>query len=363
MKLRFLPLVPLALIAAAAFAADEIKIDWTRAKELFQRSQRGETLTAEEGKYLDEAKRQRAAGNRGADQPGGQPATPPAEAGQTPLTELAGNYKGQDGGLYGRGKNEPPPELQAAASRAVAAIQPLGADGKPSASGKIALLSIGMSNTTMEFSAFKKLADAAARKAPAVVVVDGAQGGQDATAWTPADALPWKVADERLAAAGVNARQVQAVWIKQALKGPQTGFPAETDRLRDRLGEIVRFAKERYPNLRVVFLSSRIYAGYAVTRLNPEPYAYESAFAVRGLIQSQLKSEHLPVDSAPVLLWGPYLWANGATPRKDDGLVWKPEDFAKDFTHPGEAGREKVAKLLLEFFTGNANAKPWFVAK
>jgi hypothetical protein len=30
---------------------------------------------------------------------------------------------------------------------------------------------------------------------------------------------------------------------------------------------------------------------------------------------------------APLLLWGPYLWADGATPRKSDGLFYAPEDL------------------------------------
>jgi hypothetical protein len=91
--------------------------------------------------------------------------------------------------------------------------------------------------------------------------------------------------------------------------------------------------------------------------LNPEPYAYESAFAVRWLIQDQMKSD----ARSPILLWGPYLWADGTTPRKSDGLVWKREDVANDGVHPTMAGREKVAKLLLEYFTSDSLAKGWFV--
>ena len=48
------------------------------------------------------------------------------------------------------------------------------------------------------------------------------------------------------------------------------------------MATILNMAKERYPNLRVAYLSSRIYAGYATTPLNPEPYAYESAFSSAG---------------------------------------------------------------------------------
>ena len=33
---------------------------------------------------------------------------------------------------------------------------------------------------------------------------------------------------------------------------------------------------------------------------------------------------------APLLLWGPYLWADGLKGRKTGSLVWKREDFAGD---------------------------------
>jgi hypothetical protein len=64
---------------------------------------------------------------------------------------------------------------------------------------------------------------------------------------------------------------------------------------------------------------------------------------------------------APLVLWGPYLWASGATPRKADGLAWKPEDFANDGTHPATSGRQKVAEQLLKFFKTDATSKGWFV--
>jgi hypothetical protein len=131
---------------------------------------------------------------------------------------------------------------------------------------------------------------------------------------------------------------------------------------------VIQNAKAKFPNLRVAYLSSRIYGGYATSPLNPEPYAYESAFVVRWLIQRQIKRDkELNYDigrgavRAPVLLWGPYLWADGVTPRKADGLVYRREDLGPDGTHPSPAGREKVAKLMLDFFKTDSLAKSWFV--
>lgn len=332
--------------------------DYQRARQLHEKKQRGESLTPEEQKHLDEAMRRRGGGGnerRDSTRPTGDPVVDQKILKDlVPLPQLAGDYKGQDGGLYGGGKNEPPADLQERAAKAVANIKPLNAEGKPDAGGKIVLLSLGMSNTTMEFSQFVSKANADGRKSPNVVVIDGAQGGKDATAWAKPDAQPWQVAEERIKAATVTPQQVQVIWIKQALIQPRQGFPAETDRLHDRIAENLKLAKEKYPNLRVVFLSSRTYGGFATTSLNPEPYAYESAFAVRRLIQEQMKSP----AAEPVLLWGPYVWAAGATPNKADGFTYTTDDVVGDGTHPSPSGREKVATALLNFFTTDPNAKP-----
>ena len=67
---------------------------------------------------------------------GGKPS-----GGLKPLTEMSATdrYKGEDGGLYGGGKNEPPPAHAAAARKEIEQIVPLDADGKPAPDGVIAL--------------------------------------------------------------------------------------------------------------------------------------------------------------------------------------------------------------------------------
>jgi hypothetical protein len=345
-------------------------IDWRYAQQLLQKSNGGQTLTPEEKAYLDRAKeeRRKMAGSQAASS---QPTT--AGTGLVPLDQMTAKdkYKGQDGGLYGGGSNEPPAEHRKAAQKELAKIAPLDAAGKSAADGKIVLISIGMSNTTQEFSKFKELVDADKAKSPSVIIVDGAQGGQDAARWSEENAGPWKVLDQRLQAAGVAPQQVQAAWVKHARIRPASygEFPKHAEELKGHILASLNLARKRFPNLRVAYLSSRIYAGYATTPLNPEPYSYESAFVARSLIQDQIKGDaKLNYDpakgdvKAPLLLWGPYLWADGLTPRKSDGLVWKRDDLAGDGTHPSPtSGREKVGKLLLDFLKTNDDAKGWFL--
>lgn len=294
--------------------------------------------------------------------------------GLIPLTELGlALYKGYNGGLYGDGNNSPPQVHQAATLMQAGLIQPLDRSGRPSPEGKIGLISLGMSNTTQEFSQFKTMADADPNKSGAVVIVDCAQGGQAAHDWAYADPNsyrnPWLVMDRRINQAGLDPNQVQVVWIKQAQKGPGSigPFPIHTQSLRDDLIVILQLLRQRFCNLRIAYLSSRIYAGYAQTELNPEPYAYESAFAVRWVIELQINGDprlnydpNLGPVLAPIVLWGPYLWADGLRPRLSDGLVWLREDFGADGTHPSSSGRQKVAGMLLEFFKTDPTARRWF---
>ena len=65
-------------------------------------------------------------------------------------------------------------------------------------------------------------------------------------------------------------------------------------------------------------------------------------------------------SKAPLLLWRPYLWADGEKGRKLDSLVWRRDDFDVDGVHPSNSGREKVATLLLGFLTTDPLAKGWF---
>ena len=363
MNTSFCSLLVLLTLSGRVLAA-EAPIDWTRAQQLHQRAQRGEKLTPEEQTYYERAKAARAKG-------GSAPPSAPAKwtGHQTPLTELvAAKYKGEDGGLYGGGKNEPPPPHLAAALREAAKVQPLDAEGKPAKGGKIVLLSVGMSNTTQEFSRFKQQSDGDAVKSPSLVIVDGAQGGQTGMRWADLKTPLWAEVENRLQRAGVSAQQVQVVWMKQAEAGPANlgEFPRHALVLKTNLVTSLQNLKAKFPNLRVAYLSSRTYGGYATTALNPEPYAFETAFAPRWLIQDQIAGKpELNFDAgrgpvkSPVLLWGPYLWADGTTPRKADGFFYQQSDFGGDGTHPSSSGQQKVAELLLNFFKGEPTAK-WF---
>ena len=306
----------------------------------------------------------------------GDPAarTSPDSSKLKPLTEFgSGEYQGFKGGLYPDGKNERPAAHEAAGVELAKSVRPLDAKGQPSDDGKIVLLSIGMSNATQEFSMFKQLADSDQEKNPKLVIVDGAQGGMTASVIRNPDdngrgSQFWSTVDDRLKGSRVSREQVQAIWIKEADAGPSQGFPKYAQTLQQELAEIARVLHQRFPNLKLAYLSCRTYGGYATTRLNPEPYAYESGFSIKWLIEQQLRGdESLNFDpakgavKAPWLSWSAYIWANGQRPNPD-GLSYEESDFGGDGTHPSQSGRRKVAELLLKSFKTDTTTRPWFVA-
>ncbi len=291
--------------------------------------------------------------------------------GLVPLNELGpGLYQGFSGGLYPNACNLRPEAHERAGLEIARAIVPLNrAAERDSENGKIVLLSVGMSNTTQEFSTFQSIVARDPDKNPQLALVDGAQGGWSADRIVSGGEQYWATVNQRLARAGFTPEQVQIAWLKQADARPTLPFPEDARKLQQELKIIVLTLKRLFPNIKIVYLSSRIYAGYASTSLNPEPFAYQSGFAVKWLIEEQINgSPELNFDpdegevKAPWLAWGPYLWGDGLTPRRD-GLIWECTDFNRDGTHPSTSGRRKVAEMLLEFFKSDSTAVPWFLAR
>jgi hypothetical protein len=288
-------------------------------------------------------------------------------------------YKGYEGGLYPGGSNVRPTDHEAAGVALARQLQPLDRNGKPDPDGKVVLLGVGMSNTMQAMSGFLRAAAAAKDQInPHVVIVNAANGGMTADKIqhvnggrsyppNPKFVFYWQYVDDQLSEAGVTRAQVQAVWLKEADPGPDEGWPGYAQKLQGELARIMTLMHDRFPNLKLVYLANRVYGGWAKTRLNPEPYAYETGFAVKWLIEQQLKGDPAlnfdprrgPVAS-PWLSWGPDLWANGTTPRQD-GFHYVEDDLrADDRTHESVQGQDKVGRELLKFFLSDTTTRGWF---
>lgn len=313
----------------------------------------------------------------------------------TPATDLAtGFYLGQyEGGLYAGGSNDMDPGHSADGLAAVGRI----------ASPMVALC-IGMSNQDRECGKLVAdwLKDASASPQrfnhSTLTIKNGATGEANTCMWSTAYGpvngckSPLGKANQYdrvlalLNQSGLTEAQVQVLMVQNADNFPTASLPSATAdayTLEAGLASMIRAAKVRYPNAQLAFLTSRIYAGYAAkTVANPEPYAYESFFAVKWLIQAQVTqiatgvidpvAGDLSYSVAPWLGWGPYTWASGDIPRAD-GMVWcngqaapdpcnGAQDFIADRMHENTAGEEKVSLLWQQELSSSPFAAPWFTA-
>jgi hypothetical protein len=331
-----------ALLIAVAFGAQggQKTDEHLEFLKIYAEHDRGQPLTPEQQKFLKRVFEEE---------------HPPRDfTGMVPLTDLGKRrYKGYQGGLYPEGENVPPQDHLNAGLKIARQIVPMNAQGQPSQGGKIVFMSIALGN---DFKSFCSLAAADTQVNPHLVMVD---------TWPPTR-TNWETVGQRMDAAGVTAAQVEVLWVKTLAGWPWRGFPWEARFFEARLADILRNAQERFPNLKIAYLSSRVYAGYALRPESPEPYCYEQGFAVKWLIADQIAGNpDLNYDPAkgpvrcPWLAWGPYLWADGTKGRKD-GLVWLRSDFSSDGMHPSKQGYRKIGKGLLDFLMKDPTSQLWF---
>ncbi len=276
---------------------------------------------------------------------------------------------GHIGGLYPGGVNTPPAGHRDAALALAGEIAPLDSQGNPDPiNGSIGMISIGMSNTRSEFNAFMEEVHGATNINPRLEIVNGAQSSMTSDAWAypTAQRNPWPQLDAWIAIQGLTPAQVQVAWVKLA-QGGGGDFPEKAESLQTDLEVVVRSLRARFPNLKIAYLASRTRAYKYWYALSPEPVAFETGFAVRWMIEKQINGDpnlnYNPSNGdvvAPLLLWGPYLWADGTNPRSD-GFVWLAEDLATDCIHPSPSGNDKIGNLLIEFFQSDSSTVSWFL--
>ncbi len=271
--------------------------------------------------------------------------------GLVPLNDLGRvRYRGQMGGLYPGGANRPPRKHLQRGLAAARRVHPI--------RGRVGFVGIGMSNAMEEFRAFSRASAQDPAVSRSLTYVEGPGGGWDAVRISRNGGRYWSDLDARLRKARLGRGQVQVIWLKQAIAGEDRPFPQDARALQTHLRAIVRAAAARFPNLRLVYVSSGTYGGYAVSHLNPEPFAYQSGFGAKWLVQDSIEGR---LPARVWVGWGPYLWTDGLAGRKD-GLTWACEDVNADGTSPSPSGVRKVARLLGEFFKADATAKGWFTA-
>lgn len=289
-------------------------------------------------------------------------------SGLTPLTDMDNElYLGKKGGLYPNG-NTAPEDFQKASLEIAKNIEPLDFLGNPdSVNGKIVFLSIGMSLTSMEFNTLKYFVELDPLKNQNLILIDGAIPGVDASTVANNKSSYWRTLDQTLNNSEASPNQVQIIWLKE-VSFSNNNFPDDAIYLKNLLKTIVQILKEKYSNIQIIYLSSRSYGGYSDLGAS-EPFSYRTGFSVKWLIEDQINGD-LTINydptkgivNAPLLRWGPYLWADGVNYRGEDHLSWQCSDFSDDGLHPSPSGMTKVSDIFQNFLQTDATAKIWYLS-
>lgn len=278
-----------------------------------------------------------------------------------PLNELSDrDYMGFKGGLYADGKNEPHAAHAEALKARSAQIRPLDASGKPAADGRIVVAGIGASVCRQIFAQLEQNGSQTPGISTAVKFVNCAVGGADVN--KIADDRYWSKAEQALTAQGVTAAQVQVVWYQSDdLRDQRDDFPGRPQRLQASLAEQMKLIGKHFPNARLCYHSARHTTAFMPDdegkAKHAEPRPYHVGWAVKWLIESPDNGK----DGSPLATWAAYFWTHGDKPRAD-GYRWSADMNVADGVHLTEAGQQRVAKELCDFWSRDAFAKTWFTS-
>lgn len=300
--------------------------------------------------------------------------------GLIPLVDLGtGLYMGTwEGGLYDGGSNIPPTEHKNKGLSIISKLKPLDTLGNVDwVNGKVVLAGFGASTVGGPFNHMIQIMKDSTDQSGCMKAVNAANGSDGIAAMYIGNEEYWEyIRVYKLGEKGLTPDQVQVGWLMHSSRTDSNGedINSYVDTMVNRFTTALKAMLFYYPNLKVVFVSGFPYGGYAdsmkvLYHIIHEPVSYHHNFAVRELIDRQIDGAPSlkykgPTKQVPYLVWGPNLWADGEKPNAYDGLTWNCEtEFAIDGGgyHLTNAGKDKMAFILLDFFRTNILSAPWFM--
>ncbi|MBK7311025.1 MAG: T9SS type A sorting domain-containing protein [Sphingobacteriaceae bacterium] len=281
-------------------------------------------------------------------------------------------YMTYQGGQYPGGSNTRPALQLTRALNQVNAIMPLNSSGAiDQTNGKIVMIGIGASNPRTEFTAFKQYCDTFQCLNSKLKIINTCKGGTGIQKMVDPNDTCWEQAIDTLLSHSVTNLQVQVAWIEQEHTGNNnTSFPGAPQQLVTNFKDLLEVVLQKYPNIKIAYINSRAYSGYADNSTGPglwAPRDYYNSWAVKWVIENQITNatgfDYTGSNpSIPFVDWATNSWANGNIPKLD-GFFWDcVNDFGPgDGLHLSTLGEKKVGQRLFNYFSKDTTAKVWFV--
>ena len=216
---------------------------------------------------------------------------------------------------------------------------------------------LGYSTTNMIFRQYENAVETDFK------LVNAALPGMDIERWASREvAFPRAIETIQEATGSADpdiAERVEVLIVQIAIAGTDT---ERVEYVRSLINETIRVSRIHFPNVKQVYLVGREFGGWS-----KQDAPDGSVFAGEpGNWALSIAIDRAVADNAgrPDGVWvgaGPYMWANGDTPRAD-GLTWSEELFKEDGRHLRDPAAKNAALMIHEFFLNDETA-PWYEAR
>jgi hypothetical protein len=297
--------------------------------------------------------------------------TDPVDSLLPPLNDLGqGTFFDSVGGLYPGGVNTPSGTYADDLLTVSQGIVPIDTFGVPSNIGKqgqILFVSLGASTGANLMKALKLKTVGNPLTNPKLHLMNCNQSGRYAALniIMQPDSPYWSHVKQVITMNRGSLRQVQVVYLETEDSTASRDFPERPNIVKNDIEVCLRVMKQKFPNLKVVYVLSRIRVFGNNEPWSREPSAYYSGWAYKWAIQDQIDgAPNMAYKGtnavAPMLTWGFYEWA-GTNPRKTDGFYWRPSE-SKDGLHANDAGEDSLSTRFQRFLLTDNYAKNWYAA-
>ena len=287
-----------------------------------------------------------------------------------PLNDLGtGQFLGYTGGLYPDGSNIASGNYANDLLAVSKSITPLDTFGNPSSTSKSKILFISLGGSTggknMTALRAKTINNPATNSALKLLSCD--QPGFDAYLNAIADSnnAYWDHVTQIIIGNKSSYRQVQVIYLETDDSTREVAFPDRPTIVKDDIERCLRTIKQKFVNIKVVYVLARTRTFGKKTPANNEPSPYYFGWACKWAIEDQING--VPGTKykgnnavAPMLAWGFYQWAI-TTPRKTDGFYWLPSETS-DGLHASAEGQDTLSTRFQNFLLTDKFASKWYAA-
>lgn len=287
-----------------------------------------------------------------------------------PLNDLGtGTFNGYVGGLYPGGSNEASNGYAYDLDSICKTILPIDTFGNVSSAGKIVFISLGGSTGGHNMRTLKDKTEGNPLTNPKLLLLNCDNGKKTASLnsqMNPNDPY-WNHVTQILNGGSHSSyRQVQVIYVEadDSTKKKAT-FPDRALMVKQDLQQCFRVYKQKFPNLKVVYLLARTRTFGNQQLFNREPAPYYFGWACKWAIEDQIKgvsgTEYKGSQAvSPLVTWGFYQWAD-SLPRKTDNFYWRQSE-TKDGLHANDEGGDTLATRFQNFLLTDKYANTWYGA-